>query len=947
MRPSTPQVVAPPIHLVKFAKSAFLKLEDRRHLPTLAKLPDELAFAKRWGDTLVFSAGVVSNAPELPVDEVADTLESTHGSSGEGASTSTPYESPLLNFRSYRWLPGILRSDVQTESFSLNHALDPHRPACPFELRGTCKDPKCAFQSLTDARLSTSEMRVRNAAKPRQGSSEAVILQMSMVAPRAERSRQPLPPEEPVPDYAASSATANSTTPCSAVLAPAREVDENMSSKYAGGYRYFGANSSASAGGGVGASLVSAKQLEEKVNADRDNVELLLSASLTYLRLAESMEASSSSSSSSADAEAVKESGLRLLARGLNDHPSKPALWVAFLQHHVRNGEKGEKVLDDFAREKCGGSYDVWMKLVELKRTVQEKVQTLSDCVQALMKEPVSRLLRAQILDAVLQRLRLLASSQDLDRLRALLLEFVESLDGMGPHAALLTLLHPMERAVLLTTLAQVQLLGSLPTEVLLRLGHVQSCVPRLRWSESDMPKTREDAMVKESVLNAQRFLRSAARSLTPASEVIAQGHFDHGSNEDGAIASTFRYAREAVAESMIHVAWLLEGSQTAKALCNWFEAEVSVVAATARMRASLNRSSGGGGSSSTSKKDSDVVANGVLASLNRASQALAKRAEEPVVRLALIEAASIAAGVRPKAGKTSLSEQERTALINALSATDDSTEVAERALGWVAAAAMESLDGRVLSAAGMLEHALALARAPVRRGAGGRFQPEVLERVWLEYAAFSLDALARGHGGCLTPTALLLQCAEASRDTVQEPLTTAADGFTNAGVLAGLRECQVAPPAPEHSVALERVALVVLPSLPPHERAALTERLVSIAPWVPRLAFALFNTPPSPERPYAASWTLPLLVHALKHTHPPAPEPIWMESIKLSCSTKLGLPTDNHARAELAELAVRAFPTSVVLVQYACLALRVLKDPRQATLLEEAKSRGLVHDIT
>ncbi|KJE93945.1 hypothetical protein CAOG_04655 [Capsaspora owczarzaki ATCC 30864] len=60
-----------------------------------------------------------------------------------------PYESPLLQFRSYRLSP-FYRTQAHRTLTSLTHSsnLDMMRPLCHFDLLGTCNDEKCAFQHL-------------------------------------------------------------------------------------------------------------------------------------------------------------------------------------------------------------------------------------------------------------------------------------------------------------------------------------------------------------------------------------------------------------------------------------------------------------------------------------------------------------------------------------------------------------------------------------------------------------------------------------------------------------------------------------------------------------------------------------------------------------------------------------------------------------------------------
>eukprot|EP00884_Botryococcus_braunii_P002531 jgi/Botrbrau1/12279/Bobra.0323s0019.1 len=64
------------------------------------------------------------------------------------------YRSPLLPFKSYRLLPSYsLLGQGSITSTRYVHAINPHWPMCPFELRGACKNPACKYQMAADYSL--------------------------------------------------------------------------------------------------------------------------------------------------------------------------------------------------------------------------------------------------------------------------------------------------------------------------------------------------------------------------------------------------------------------------------------------------------------------------------------------------------------------------------------------------------------------------------------------------------------------------------------------------------------------------------------------------------------------------------------------------------------------------------------------------------------------------
>lgn len=59
-----------------------------------------------------------------------------------------PYESPLRQFKSYRYHPNYAQ-DVPSGflSMTFSHQIDPDQPVCPTEAEGVaCTDPDCLYQ---------------------------------------------------------------------------------------------------------------------------------------------------------------------------------------------------------------------------------------------------------------------------------------------------------------------------------------------------------------------------------------------------------------------------------------------------------------------------------------------------------------------------------------------------------------------------------------------------------------------------------------------------------------------------------------------------------------------------------------------------------------------------------------------------------------------------------
>ena len=67
----------------------------------------------------------------------------------------TPYESPLKQFKSFRYHPRYLE-EVSSgfRSLTYSHTINPDIPLCRYELDGVCNDDSCQNQHLRSVGLS-------------------------------------------------------------------------------------------------------------------------------------------------------------------------------------------------------------------------------------------------------------------------------------------------------------------------------------------------------------------------------------------------------------------------------------------------------------------------------------------------------------------------------------------------------------------------------------------------------------------------------------------------------------------------------------------------------------------------------------------------------------------------------------------------------------------------
>lgn len=84
----------------------------------------------------------------------------------------TPYESPLKQFKSFRYHPQYLEEVSNGfRSLTYSHTINPEIPLCRYELDGVCNDDSCPSQHLRSIGLSDDKILVDLGAKPDDGSS--------------------------------------------------------------------------------------------------------------------------------------------------------------------------------------------------------------------------------------------------------------------------------------------------------------------------------------------------------------------------------------------------------------------------------------------------------------------------------------------------------------------------------------------------------------------------------------------------------------------------------------------------------------------------------------------------------------------------------------------------------------------------------------------------------
>ena len=99
------------------------------------------------------SHSVRINRSSSPV--LADTIQVQKLESNRKTGHFTPYESPLKQFKSFRYHPQYLK-EVSSgyRSLTYSHTINPEIPLCRYELDGVCNDDSCQSQHLRSIGLS-------------------------------------------------------------------------------------------------------------------------------------------------------------------------------------------------------------------------------------------------------------------------------------------------------------------------------------------------------------------------------------------------------------------------------------------------------------------------------------------------------------------------------------------------------------------------------------------------------------------------------------------------------------------------------------------------------------------------------------------------------------------------------------------------------------------------
>ena len=85
----------------------------------------------------------------------ADTNQVQNTESDRKMGHFTPYESPLKQFKSYRYHPQYLKEVSNGfRSLTYSHTINPEIPLCRYELDGVCNDDSCQSQHLSSIGLS-------------------------------------------------------------------------------------------------------------------------------------------------------------------------------------------------------------------------------------------------------------------------------------------------------------------------------------------------------------------------------------------------------------------------------------------------------------------------------------------------------------------------------------------------------------------------------------------------------------------------------------------------------------------------------------------------------------------------------------------------------------------------------------------------------------------------
>ncbi|KAF2084856.1 hypothetical protein K490DRAFT_68268 [Saccharata proteae CBS 121410] len=106
-------------------------------------------------------------APEV-IEVGNEPIQQISAKPAKPPSRSTPYESPLKIFKSYRFSPNFA-SEVPGgfRSLTYSHKIDPNKPLCTYEAAGgVCNDSSCEFQHFRDMTLSDDHLLVQLGVQP-------------------------------------------------------------------------------------------------------------------------------------------------------------------------------------------------------------------------------------------------------------------------------------------------------------------------------------------------------------------------------------------------------------------------------------------------------------------------------------------------------------------------------------------------------------------------------------------------------------------------------------------------------------------------------------------------------------------------------------------------------------------------------------------------------------
>ena len=106
-------------------------------------------------DAMTVGAGSRGVRSHSPSPMFADTKQVQKLESSRKTGPFTPYESPLKQFKSFRYHPQYLKEVSNGfRSLTYSHTINPEIPLCRYELSGVCNDDSCQSQHLRSIGLS-------------------------------------------------------------------------------------------------------------------------------------------------------------------------------------------------------------------------------------------------------------------------------------------------------------------------------------------------------------------------------------------------------------------------------------------------------------------------------------------------------------------------------------------------------------------------------------------------------------------------------------------------------------------------------------------------------------------------------------------------------------------------------------------------------------------------